>query len=501
LRKTGDYSVGLFKPNIAKLAEKKDVSRLIEALDHKDPEIRVAATRALGLLGAPEAAAAIVNVLKDSNSVVCQAAAEALENFGEPAVAPLVEALKQWDEVTRVCACDVLVKIGIPALESLTVLLKHDESNVRNAAVDTVCRIGGEKAVEFLIAAAKGGGDSVRKDASDALVKIGEPAVTSMIGVLKDEKLNMEAFAREVLRRIGEPSVQPLLNMLDDDSLHARCASADVLVSIGSPKALKPLVALLTDPSPSLRRSSAQAIEKIGMPDDPSVRACCLVARRDWNGAASLGDVSLEPLLSAFKGEGGWNIANALASIGDPAVDRVISMLSDTSEAVRCKAAEALRWMRSRKAVEPLIAALGDARAGVRAAAAKSLEELGGKRAVERIVETFVAQASSHGDEASVERLIYALDDRRPRVREAAANTLVNLGVRCVKPLIAALPGSKYDTGRSISSILIRLYHCEQLDDKSKQEILSMRKEIAWSHYDEGLAGTDDHSDQPALSL
>ncbi len=67
----------------------------------------------------------------------------------------------------------------------------------------------------------------------------------------------------------------------------------------------------------------------------------------------------------------------SLADMGEPASERLISLLHDTDWKVRYRAAEALGMMKETKAVEPLIQLLNDEKDHMRYIAVKSLGSIG----------------------------------------------------------------------------------------------------------------------------
>jgi HEAT repeat protein len=92
--------LGLFRPNIEKLKEKRDIEKLVKALHHKDPVIRRKAAEALGTLRDKKAIKPLVEALKDEEWEVRWEAAKALKNIGfkeatKSFVGVLGEALKK----------------------------------------------------------------------------------------------------------------------------------------------------------------------------------------------------------------------------------------------------------------------------------------------------------------------------------------------------------------------------------------------------------------------
>jgi HEAT repeat protein len=358
--------MGLFKPNVPKLAEKKDVPGLIKALAHKDPEIRAAAAKILGELRAETAAVSLVACLRDRELNVWREAADALVKIGKPAVEPLAGLIIEksvhplsfhsvklaLDEVQRV-AIDTLRKIGNEkAVERLIFALKDSQDTVCEAIADALGKIGSEKTVKPLIVAFKESLPDCYEPFANALVKIGQPAVNGLVAALKDENSDFRRRAAETLDKIGlpaDPSVHawhavakqdwhgvdaleaqaadPLIAALEDKDPEVRKNVRRSLVKVGQ-AAVAPLVLALHHHSPAVRFSAVQLLEKIGLPDDPSVLAYCAVAKRDWKLAASMGAIAVEPLIVAMDGGGsvGWSAAEALAEIGD---DRGLEWIID----------------------------------------------------------------------------------------------------------------------------------------------------------------------------
>ena len=70
--------MGFFKPNVEKLADKKDVEGLIKALKYKDEYVRWFAAVALGKIGNAKAVEPLIQALQDEDEIVRERAALAL---------------------------------------------------------------------------------------------------------------------------------------------------------------------------------------------------------------------------------------------------------------------------------------------------------------------------------------------------------------------------------------------------------------------------------------
>ena len=91
------------------------VPSLIQLLSHRKPHVRWEAAKAIGGIGDPIAAFALVNALKDRDGDVRWLAAEGLAALGRDALPPLLAALIERAESDSLCegahhVCHVLVK-------------------------------------------------------------------------------------------------------------------------------------------------------------------------------------------------------------------------------------------------------------------------------------------------------------------------------------------------------------------------------------------------------
>jgi HEAT repeat protein len=113
--------------------------------------------------------------------------------------------------------------------------------------------------------------------------------------------------------------------------------------------------------------------------DDPLTRkhAIYLLAMTGNPGCAELFVRALRDPEKAVRAQA----TRALASIGEPAVGRLIELLNDPDWKVRYRVAEALGLMKEKRSVSPLIELLRDEKDHVRYMAAKSLGALGSPEA------------------------------------------------------------------------------------------------------------------------
>jgi HEAT repeat protein len=169
---------------LGRLADDKAVDLLVSALGRLDGVARSAA-RELGKIKAERALAPLIGLL--SNSVVNQAAAEALVGYGEKAVSHLVDALKNGDGHARQLAAFALGEIRDKrAVDPLILAVQTDETySVRTAAVTALGQLKDSRAIWVLVSTLQmrdettperqGALEQLRVATQLAMRKIGDP--------------------------------------------------------------------------------------------------------------------------------------------------------------------------------------------------------------------------------------------------------------------------------------------------------------------------------------
>lgn len=201
---------------LARSGGERGSTRLAEALEDADGELRMAAARALGERGAVDMLPALVRRLE-------------------------VTALDDDPD-----AEDELEALG----EALVVL-------VRTAPTDVVA-----DAIDLLVDRMHGGAESVRRTVARAFVAVGRPQDFSrMAQLLKDPSPQVRRLAVEGLTRLdsGE-AAEPLRLALADESPLVRIACAAALGGSRSEDALEDLGRLVRDEDPRVRAAALRAI-------------------------------------------------------------------------------------------------------------------------------------------------------------------------------------------------------------------------------------------------
>jgi HEAT repeat protein len=219
-------------------------------------------------------------------------------------------------------------------------------------------------------------------------------------------------------RIIGPPTAEDLEENQDVEGLIAaldrsitECqAAVEALGQLGDEGATEPLVAVLR--GNDMRKSAARALGQIGAAQavGPLISALDDIPQVAAEALAEIGAPSVEPLVSALQTRDlkvRWAVAGTLAEIGAPAVKSLIGLLEDSRKDLHPAAAWALGQTGDTRGIAPLIAVLTHEESDVRRIAAQELGRLGDRRAVGP--------------------LISALNDEDQQVREVVAEALESI--------------------------------------------------------------------------
>jgi len=492
-----------------------DIAGLVKALGHKDPYIRNGVIQAFVILGDPTAVPHICGSLTDFEASVQVSAATALGEFRDPkAVVPLLNACQGDSQAIVDVVKESLTKMGRTGVAQLCEALTSSSPAIRLVAAEVLGRIGDCRSVGPLCEALREQFDDIAGSVVGALVRIGEPALEALAEALKCEDAKTRLAAAEAVDRIGLPddpslrawhavakqdwmgatasgplAVEPLCMTLSDPSpgireeaasalgrlgpvrvdgtgmgaalerLRAalkdehpgvRAAAAFALGMLHDARSIEGLCACLGDDDSEVRKAAAGALSRGGLPDDRAILAMHAVASQDWERAASMGSIAIEPLIKVLRDNAQGidsGALQALISIGSSAVIPLVAALDADDVNVRGHAAEALGRLGD-PAVEALIAVFLNGTKVARAAAAMALGRTHDERALRPLCESLGYGTLGH-----------RIWDREAREYEAVANSIRSLGelgdLRAVPSLLAITADGNSRAGWIMEAMII----------------------------------------------
>jgi HEAT repeat protein len=195
---------------------------------------------------------------------------EEMEENGD--VEGLIHALKDDAENVRREAMNALERIGDSrATEPLMELLQDPDITIQEEAITALGRIQDKKAVQPLIQTLNNPHIGIRWKAAEALGKIGDPKATEpLIQTLHDPDKTIQEEAITALGRIQDVrAIQPLIQNLTNLHMGIRFRAAEALGKIGDPKATEALIQTLHDPDKTVEEEALTALGRIAV--DPLI--------------------------------------------------------------------------------------------------------------------------------------------------------------------------------------------------------------------------------------
>ena len=253
----------------------------IKRLNHEDVNQRYKAAQTLGSMG-PEgshAFGALFKALKDSESIVRNAAADALEKVPphKDDVGSLASALQDENEplLVRQYAIKALVRLGgygRPAMPALLAIALGNQESLRKESLLAAASIGPEGSdLPQLLKLVKGSNTDSRRKACTILAKMGEqagPAVAELATLLKDKDQAVRLDVARALVGMGtaaKDAAKALVESLKDQDLEVAVQAARALIHLGD---VKPGVALLSNnlkaPNLDLRKECVIGLGEAG---------------------------------------------------------------------------------------------------------------------------------------------------------------------------------------------------------------------------------------------
>jgi HEAT repeat protein len=347
---------------------------LIEHLDHRDAEVRLAILYALAT------------------------------NSDDYAVAPLLKRLKE--ERNKRCRLAVIQALGVTkhveAATPLVRLLKHRDASVRSQATQALQRFAHPKTAKPLLDRVLNERQpDVRRETEIALLQTGPFAVKAMadrLPVTVDDAQNLLLI--DILAKTSaEGATGLIVSQLAHNNPSVRQRAAQALGQIQAISTVGDLAVRLEDENLEVRRAAAQALQQIGWESESDADAAAYWFELSTTSAvADIGKRGFDNNASEV------NPLDRCIATGPPAVDVLLKRLGDSDKEVRLKALEGLgRIIPHERIVGAVARCLDDQEGEVRLATVLALQKMGA---------------------AALGPLIERLTQEDPDVRQAIARVL-----------------------------------------------------------------------------
>jgi len=200
---------------LGKIGADRSVPALLERLEDRRPEVRVAAVRALGHVGSVDAVPVLSAAFLERRVAPTNVVADALRRIGGDAGPTFERGVASADPIVRVSSCYGLAALASThggAVYCLAGVLASDaDSRVRAASAAALGIAGGGNAPAELLGAAADPDVHVRRSAVRALGSFDDPGSSDTLdGCTEDEDREVAIRAAEALLALtGRPRAAP----------------------------------------------------------------------------------------------------------------------------------------------------------------------------------------------------------------------------------------------------------------------------------------------------
>ncbi len=446
------------------------VEPLADMLGDTDYDVRMAATKSLGLLR-QEAAVPVLRraAERDDYPGVRAYAAEALAKLEEPADrGVLLRMTQDSDAIKQYLGASGLLRLGDPAgIEVLGRLTNDENESVQRIAASALCSGQVHAPARLLLTMARNKTAYVRASTAKPLSKLdGQQPFQTLLAMTNDEA-GFVLYADDP-ELFGRPA---------GANLTVAEIAADALASSRRPEAVEALLRLTGNRNTRISRAATRALgSRAELVDDETVSSWAqdssdrvreaaaelMGARRDPSTLDGLLALAAESYLAVRV-----NALAALGQLGDErALDPLINALGNPYSVVQLGAARGLEAM-AEQAVDILVNRMNQDEAP--ANAIWLLDKLGEPEAVRPVIaargtgesaiwQRVVTEAIEAGDHSVTGSLVAALQNGNPRIRETAVDGLAALGGRdAVLPVAELMSDRDWEVRLAAAATLGRI--------------------------------------------
>jgi hypothetical protein len=262
----------------AAVEDVKDQAVLCEAvLKDKSAEVRAKAAGCVEDFGV---VAKIV--LEDESRLVRAAALDATDRFGEPMMLVMQEALLNGKPSAKANACDALVHFGARTLPGLRQALDHPQALTRRYAAEALGRLDDKASARNLSAHLADSDDGVRRNAADAVAKLGASGVNEVLPLLPKADGTIRKYILFILARADAlHDAAPVAALLTGDR-ETRWYAAHLLLATSA--TLDPEVASIKELISAQKYAEAAAAGPTGV-------VLCSAKLADWTEGPAVAEV------------------------------------------------------------------------------------------------------------------------------------------------------------------------------------------------------------------
>ena len=417
------------------------VSACSDALQSHDARVRRAATSALGTLGDVAAIPQLLEMVLDEDPETARQAGYALAKFGPPALEGLTQIMREAPISAKISAATALGIIGDrTSIPILVDALKDRDSYLQIAVANALARFNDPAVVAPLIGALEESSSSafnygVREEALAALLKMGPMVIEPLLESLKNSSSRARLFIIKLLGELPDRrSFLPLVGLLKESDADVRKAVMGVIMKVDRQQTIELPPPLLDDPDYNVCHLAGEALFHAGwQAGSARDRARLAIALGRYSQALNEGEEGIQLLLNRLQDTEPAARRQVVAALGGlkdarflPAFQKAI--VGEPVAEVQQTLMEAIEGC-GQSAVGILVALLESGDWGLRRRASQSLVHLGWQPQDKRL---FIICALAMGNvdpvaamgASALEVIRQALQDGDSQIKSVAAAAL-----------------------------------------------------------------------------
>ncbi|MFZ2960542.1 MAG: HEAT repeat domain-containing protein [Candidatus Ozemobacteraceae bacterium] len=244
------------------------LDQIHECLKTNDPELRLYACQALGIIADQRSTEVLIEILKIGNEWVRIYAAIALGRIGDArAVIPLIESLSDRNAEVHRNIMRAFQKLGSKVFETISTCVESENPMLRRNSAIAIGELSEERGIDLLVILLSDTVDKVRQSAAEALARFpGLKAHTMLQEALRDTshlvRLAAVSSLAEHARPEGIPVLFEFLGKVKDDREGRATRRHLLIMAQKNPQAFIPF---FRHESIAWRTVAAEALSGVGM--------------------------------------------------------------------------------------------------------------------------------------------------------------------------------------------------------------------------------------------
>ncbi|MFC1742863.1 HEAT repeat domain-containing protein [Candidatus Riflebacteria bacterium] len=242
----------------------KSMDDLIRGMDSDNTEIKLFCAMILGEIGDIRSVEALIESLDHPSWIVRKNSTLALGKIGAKTLPKLRDSMDSGSDDKRFWITKVMENLGKEGVSALCRALGDRDKQIRYFAAAALGNTPTDEAVYPLIKALGDPCWTVRKKASESLIKLGEISVPTLVRHIQNENEDIRYWVEKILKSIGSSNINQINMLLKAGNREERMFAAIALGCVGDKRGSRSLLMGLDDDHSWVRHFCALSLAKLG---------------------------------------------------------------------------------------------------------------------------------------------------------------------------------------------------------------------------------------------